>query len=113
METPVNVELRPITPEDLREVHGVVRRSEAKDNEPLVTPFDEVVSEYEAPFFDPVADSRLAVNGQGQVVAWAKIWYWPSTASTAPIWPAASTRIGDDAGSAAPSLPGSCSGARM
>ena len=79
VEAPLEVELRPITPEDLPKVHGVIRRSEVKDNEPLVTPLDEVVSEYEAPFFDPAADSRLAVNGQGQVVAWAKIWYRPST----------------------------------
>ena len=59
MEIPEGIELRPITPEDLPEVHGVMRRSEVKDNEPMVTQFDEVVSEYEAPFFDPESDSAL------------------------------------------------------
>ena len=79
MEIPEGIELRPITREDLPEVHGVMRRSEVNDNEPLVTPFDEVVSEYEAPFFDPELDSRLAVDREGRVVAWAKVWYRPST----------------------------------
>ncbi len=79
MEIPEGIELRPITAEDLPAVHGVMRRSEIKDNEPLVTPFDEVVSEYEAPYFDPESDSRLAVDGDGRVVAWAKVWYRPST----------------------------------
>ena len=59
MEIPEGIELRPITREDLPEVHGVMRRSEVKDNEPMVTQFDEVVSEYEAPFFDPESDSAL------------------------------------------------------
>ncbi len=79
MEIPEGIELRPITPEDLPEVHGVMRRSEVKDNEPMVTQFDEVVSEYEAPFFDPESDSRLGVDREGRVVAWAKVWYRPST----------------------------------
>ena len=79
MEIPEGIELRPITPEDLPQVHGVMRRSEVEDNEPLVTQFDEVVSEYEAPFFDPESDSRLAVDRDGRVVAWAKVWYRPST----------------------------------
>ena len=111
MEIPEDIELRPITPEDLPEVHGVMRRSEVKDNEPMVTQFDEVVSEYEAPFFDPNRTPALASIAEG---GWSH-GPRPGTgrapcASTAPISSAASTPNGGGGASGPPFSPGSCSG---
>jgi mycothiol synthase len=71
--------LQPMRRDHLPAVHQVIRASEIQDKEPLVTPLEEIVSDFEAPHFDPALDARVALRTGGEVVGWGRVRLRPTS----------------------------------
>ncbi len=74
-----NVVLRRVTAADASTIHDLVRKAEVHDQEPLVTPIEEILEIFDDPHLEVAEDLRLAFAGD-QAVGWGRVWHQPSGA---------------------------------
>lgn len=68
---------RPLTEDDVDDLHALIRRCENFDQRPESTPRGEILDFFDDPNVDPATDVIL-VNEDDALIAWGAIWFTPS-----------------------------------
>lgn len=71
------VELRPVNREDAELIVDIVNRSEAHDGVPRILSLEEMVEEFDDPFFDPAVDAWIA-ELDGAAAGYGRVWHAPN-----------------------------------